>query len=145
MFWDVHHPEEAVILSLDHETYDELVIEVENPQGFLPRALDPAQRAGPVKSLGRIWAAVRRGGAGERIGSSRHPPARDVPGAGPEEASQGRREGRRGARKADFRQISGTDGSVSLISGKSRDIPPDKLTFRQIRRPGRPVSLPSGR
>jgi len=32
VFWDVHHPEEAVILSLDHETYDELVIEVENPR-----------------------------------------------------------------------------------------------------------------
>jgi len=34
VFWDVHHPEEVVILSLDHETYDELVIQVENPRAF---------------------------------------------------------------------------------------------------------------
>ncbi len=34
VFWDVHHPEEAVILSLNHEMYDELVIEVKDPRAF---------------------------------------------------------------------------------------------------------------
>ena len=35
VFWDIHHPQEAVILSLNHESYDELVIEVENPESFV--------------------------------------------------------------------------------------------------------------
>jgi hypothetical protein len=35
VFYDIHAPEEAVVLSLDHETYDELVIEVENPTAFV--------------------------------------------------------------------------------------------------------------
>lgn len=35
VFWDIHHPREAVVLSLDHETYDELVIEVEDPAAFV--------------------------------------------------------------------------------------------------------------
>jgi hypothetical protein len=35
VFWDIHHPEEAVIISLDHESYDELVVEVENPEAFV--------------------------------------------------------------------------------------------------------------
>ena len=35
VFWDIHHPAEAVVVSLDHETYDELVIEVENPEAFV--------------------------------------------------------------------------------------------------------------
>jgi hypothetical protein len=35
VFWDIHHPEQAVIISLDHESYDELVIEVENPEAFV--------------------------------------------------------------------------------------------------------------
>jgi hypothetical protein len=34
VFYDIHNPGEAVVLSLDHETYDELVIEVENPRAF---------------------------------------------------------------------------------------------------------------
>jgi len=35
VFWDIHHPEQAVVISLDHERYDELVIEVENPGMFV--------------------------------------------------------------------------------------------------------------
>jgi hypothetical protein len=35
VFWDVHHPAQAVVLSLADETYDELIIEVENPTEFV--------------------------------------------------------------------------------------------------------------
>jgi hypothetical protein len=35
VFWDVHHPAQAVVLSLADETFDELVIEVENPTEFV--------------------------------------------------------------------------------------------------------------
>jgi hypothetical protein len=35
VFWDVHHPDEAVVVSLNHETYDELVIEVADPAAFV--------------------------------------------------------------------------------------------------------------
>jgi hypothetical protein len=35
VFWDIHHPQEAVVLSLDHETYNELVIEVDDPAAFV--------------------------------------------------------------------------------------------------------------
>ncbi len=37
VFWDIHHPETAVVLSLNHEHYDELVIEVESPEAFVGR------------------------------------------------------------------------------------------------------------
>jgi hypothetical protein len=35
VFWDIHHPAQAVVLSLAHESYNELVIEVENPAEFV--------------------------------------------------------------------------------------------------------------
>ena len=35
VFWDIHHPKAAVVISLNHETYNELVIEVENPDLFV--------------------------------------------------------------------------------------------------------------
>jgi PH (Pleckstrin Homology) domain-containing protein len=35
VFWDVHHPQEAVVISLNHEKYNELVIEVEDPGAFV--------------------------------------------------------------------------------------------------------------
>jgi hypothetical protein len=35
VFWDIHHPERAVVISLAHESYNELVIEVENPDDFV--------------------------------------------------------------------------------------------------------------
>lgn len=35
IFWDVHHPERAVVIALADESYNELVIEVENPEIFV--------------------------------------------------------------------------------------------------------------
>lgn len=35
VFWDIHHPEKAVIISLKDEVYNELVIEVEDPDLFV--------------------------------------------------------------------------------------------------------------
>jgi hypothetical protein len=35
IFWDIHRPERAVVISLAHESYNELVIEVENPEEFV--------------------------------------------------------------------------------------------------------------
>jgi len=35
VFWDIHHPEKVVVISLKDETYNELVIEVENPDIFV--------------------------------------------------------------------------------------------------------------
>jgi hypothetical protein len=49
VFWDIHHPEEAVVLSLDHETYDELVIEVDDPAAFV-REVEEKTRSGSVFS-----------------------------------------------------------------------------------------------
>ena len=31
MFWDVHDPERTIVLELDHEFYDQLIIEVPDP------------------------------------------------------------------------------------------------------------------
>jgi hypothetical protein len=31
MFWDVHNPERTIVLELDHEFYDQLIIEVSDP------------------------------------------------------------------------------------------------------------------
>ncbi len=31
VFWDVHNPENTIVIELDHEHYDKLVIEVEDP------------------------------------------------------------------------------------------------------------------
>ncbi len=35
VFWDIHHPEQAVIISLKDEIYNELVVEVKNPEIFV--------------------------------------------------------------------------------------------------------------
>ena len=35
VFWDIHHPKEAVVISLNDEKYNELVIEVEDPSAFV--------------------------------------------------------------------------------------------------------------
>ena len=35
VFWDIHRPDKAVVLSLTNEKYSELVIEVENPELFV--------------------------------------------------------------------------------------------------------------
>jgi hypothetical protein len=34
-FWDINHPEKAVVITLADESYNELVIEVENPDAFV--------------------------------------------------------------------------------------------------------------
>lgn len=31
VFWDVHNPERTIVLDLDHEFYDKLIIEVDDP------------------------------------------------------------------------------------------------------------------
>jgi hypothetical protein len=46
VFWDIHHPHEAVVISLDHEQYDELVIEVENPAAFVDEINARVNRSG---------------------------------------------------------------------------------------------------
>ena len=32
VFWDVHHPENTIVIELHDERYDELIVEVANPQ-----------------------------------------------------------------------------------------------------------------
>jgi hypothetical protein len=31
VFWDVHHPEQTIVIELEHERYKKLIIEVEDP------------------------------------------------------------------------------------------------------------------
>lgn len=33
VFWDVHHPEKTIVIDLDDERYQQLVVEVEDPEG----------------------------------------------------------------------------------------------------------------
>ena len=35
VFWDIHHPEAAVVITLEHDVYNELVIEVEDPRSLI--------------------------------------------------------------------------------------------------------------
>jgi hypothetical protein len=37
VFWDVHDPNKAIVIELDDERYNELVIEVENPEFAVDR------------------------------------------------------------------------------------------------------------
>jgi hypothetical protein len=37
VFWDVHDPANAIVLSLDHERYKKLIVEVENPAATIDR------------------------------------------------------------------------------------------------------------
>jgi hypothetical protein len=37
IFWDVHHPGNAVVLELDHERYKKLIVEVADPAGTVAR------------------------------------------------------------------------------------------------------------
>jgi hypothetical protein len=46
VFWDIHHPREAVVISLDHEDYNELVIEVEDPGAFVQEVQERMRAAG---------------------------------------------------------------------------------------------------
>lgn len=45
IFWDIHHPEQAVVISLNHESYDELVIQVENPEAFVSQLQESLSKA----------------------------------------------------------------------------------------------------
>lgn len=33
VFWDVHHPENTIVVELAHETYKKLIVEVADPEG----------------------------------------------------------------------------------------------------------------
>ena len=46
VFYDVHDPERTVVLDLDHEHYDRLIVEVEDPE----RAREMVERALEVKA-----------------------------------------------------------------------------------------------
>ncbi|MEN9937516.1 MAG: hypothetical protein RLZZ387_4095 [Chloroflexota bacterium] len=35
IFWDVHNPTNAVVFELDHERYDQLIVEVRDPQAVV--------------------------------------------------------------------------------------------------------------
>jgi hypothetical protein len=37
VFWDVHNPSSAIIVSLDHERYKKLIVEVEDPAATVDR------------------------------------------------------------------------------------------------------------
>jgi len=45
VFWDVHDPANAIILSLDHERYKKLIIEVEDPAGAVDRLRSAMEQA----------------------------------------------------------------------------------------------------
>jgi hypothetical protein len=35
VFWDVHHPEKTIVISLHDERYSQLVVEVDDPEGAI--------------------------------------------------------------------------------------------------------------
>jgi hypothetical protein len=35
VFWDIHHPKSALVITLAHESYNELVIQVEDPEALI--------------------------------------------------------------------------------------------------------------
>jgi|SRR5579859_3561268 len=41
IFWDVHHPEKAITIRLAHETYQQLIVEVDDPA----QSVEQIQRA----------------------------------------------------------------------------------------------------
>ncbi|ALD20515.1 hypothetical protein [Hymenobacter sp. DG25A] len=41
IFWDVYHQKKAVIIELEHEEYDQLIIEVENPEAVIALLSSP--------------------------------------------------------------------------------------------------------
>jgi hypothetical protein len=47
VFWDVHHPERAIALSLRDERYAKLVVEVDDPDGAI-RAISAALGGSPT-------------------------------------------------------------------------------------------------
>jgi hypothetical protein len=50
VFWDVRHPDQTIIVSLAHERYKKLILEVENPAAtaaMLRDVIDRARRVAP--------------------------------------------------------------------------------------------------
>jgi hypothetical protein len=45
VFWDVHDPAKAIVLSLDHERYKKLIVEVAHPAETVARLRSAAARA----------------------------------------------------------------------------------------------------
>jgi hypothetical protein len=45
VFWDVRHPEQTIIVSLAHERYQKLIVEVENPTTTAALLRDAVERA----------------------------------------------------------------------------------------------------
>lgn len=43
VFWDVRHPANTIIVSLDHERYRKLIVEVEDPAATVSRLRDARQ------------------------------------------------------------------------------------------------------
>ncbi len=46
VFYDVHDPDRTIVLELDHERYDRLIVEVENPdetRAMIERAMAPGR------------------------------------------------------------------------------------------------------
>lgn len=43
-FWDIHHPEKAVVISFSDDDYNQLVIEVDDPEGFVSQLQDALVR-----------------------------------------------------------------------------------------------------
>ena len=37
VFWDVHHPENTIVVELAHETYKKLIVEVADPEAEVKR------------------------------------------------------------------------------------------------------------
>jgi hypothetical protein len=46
VFWDVHDPENTIVVDLDHERYAHLVIEVEDPRSAVAMLNDRLQQPG---------------------------------------------------------------------------------------------------
>lgn len=45
IFWDVHHPEKTIVIELRDETYQELIVEVADPQDAVRRVKAAASTA----------------------------------------------------------------------------------------------------
>jgi hypothetical protein len=48
VFWDVRHPDRAVIVSLDHEHYSQLIVEVADPQAVVSRVRAALAQGRPI-------------------------------------------------------------------------------------------------
>jgi hypothetical protein len=47
VFWDVRHPEQTIIVALDHERYKKLIVEVEDPASTAAMLRNVIDRAHP--------------------------------------------------------------------------------------------------